>query len=258
VPDPTVDGAGAPARDTITVFVDGATVGSTVADVSGNWSETLPTLTVGSHAVTATATDVAANTSAPSDPLLITVGSLTVPGAPTLSATAGNGSVALSWSAATDGGSPVSAYDVYRGTSPGAETLLGAVTATADTDPSVTNGTSYYYEVSAVNDVGQGPLSNEVEASPVAPGQPPTITSSPAVTAEIRHGVSFTVTATGSPAPTFSLSGSLPRGMRFNEVTGVLSGMARTGTKGTYKLAVTATNPVGATEQTLTVHVTRS
>jgi len=257
VPDPTVDGAGAPAGDTITVFVDGAEVGSTDADVSGDWRATLPVLAAGSHSVTATATDVAANTSAPSAPLVVTADAPTVPGIPTLSATAGDGSVTLSWSVATDGGSPVSSYDVYRGTSPGSETLLGPVTAATDTDTSVTNGTTYYYEVSAINDVGQGSLSDEVAATPFAPGQAPTITSSPAVTARIRHVLSFTVTATGSPDPTFSASGSLPRGMSFNVVTGVLSGMARTGTKGTYELTITAANATGVTEQTLAVHVTK-
>ena len=50
----------------------------------------------------------------------------TAPGAPTLnSATAGNGSVALAWSApASDGGSAITGYKVYRGTSSGGETLL--------------------------------------------------------------------------------------------------------------------------------------
>jgi len=257
VSDPTVDGAGAPARETITVFVDGAEVGTTSSDGSGSWSDTLPALATGPHSVTVTATDVAANTSAPSAPLLFTVGTPTVPGTPTLAATAGNGSVTLDWSVPTDGGSPISVYDLYRGTSPGGETLLGPVTATTDTDASVTNGTTYYYEVSAINGVGQGPRSNEVMATPSAPGQAPTITSSAAVTAEVRQAVTFTVTATGSPAPTFSESGALPRGMRFDEATGVLSGTAKKGTKGTYELVVTATNRMGTTEQTLVLYVAK-
>ena len=50
----------------------------------------------------------------------------TVPGAPTLnSATAGNGSVTLAWSApASNGGSAITGYKVYRGTASGGETLL--------------------------------------------------------------------------------------------------------------------------------------
>jgi hypothetical protein len=56
----------------------------------------------------------------------------------------------------------------------------------------VTDGTTYYDEVSDVNGVGQGPRSNEVMATPSAPDQAPTITSSAAVTAEVRQAVTFT------------------------------------------------------------------
>jgi hypothetical protein len=65
-----------------------------------------------------------------------------------LTATAGNTSVRLSWSASSsNGGSPITGYNVYRSTSPGGEgsTPLNAnVTGTSYTDPTVTNGTTYY------------------------------------------------------------------------------------------------------------------
>ena len=83
------------------------------------------------------------------------------PGAPTLrSATAGNGSVALAWSApGSDGGSAITGYKVYRGTSTGGETLLDDARQRHELDGhSVANGTTYYYQVSAVNSVGEGPL----------------------------------------------------------------------------------------------------
>src|SRR4029079_18370144 len=62
----------------------------------------------------------------------------TLPGAPILnSATRGNGQVTLAWSApSTNGGSPISNYKVYRGTTSGGETLLttlGNVTSFTDT-----------------------------------------------------------------------------------------------------------------------------
>jgi len=96
------------------------------------------------------------------------VASPTVPGVPTsLSAAAGNGSVSLSWTAPVfDGGAALS-YNVHRGTSPGGETLLqSAGASTTFTDTTVTNGTTYYYKVSAVNGTGEGALSNEVSATP--------------------------------------------------------------------------------------------
>jgi fibronectin type 3 domain-containing protein len=99
------------------------------------------------------------------------------PGAPSLSATAGDGSVHLSWNAPSDGGSAITAYNVYRGTAAGGETLLkGVGNVTSADDATAVNGTTYYYRVSAVNGVGEGSLSNEVSAKPVAaatvPGAP--------------------------------------------------------------------------------------
>src|SRR6185369_9815036 len=99
-------------------------------------------------------------------------GAATTPGAPTLSsAVAGNGSVTLFWSPpASDGGSAVTGYKVYRGTSSGAETLLTTTgNVTSVTDAGLANGTTYYYKVSAVNAVSEGAQSNERSATPAAP-----------------------------------------------------------------------------------------
>ena len=257
-PDPVIDGAGAASGDTVTVFVDGTTDGTTTSDGSGNWQVTLPDLADGSYTVTATVTDAAGNISAPSNALALTVSSASVPDAPVVTATPGNGSVSLTWSVPADGGSVITAYVVYRGTAPGAETLLGSVTTTSDTDLSVVNGTSYYYEVSAVNGVGPGPLSTEVAATPSAPGQAPTITSPGSLTVTIRHTFSFRVVATGSPSPTFSASGTLPRGVSFDAVTGVLSGTPRARSAGMYTLEVSATNAAGTTEQNLSVRTNKA
>ncbi len=92
----------------------------------------------------------------------------TVPGAPTgLAATALRPSgIRLTWSApASSGGSPILGYRIYRSTSSGAEVLLATVgNVTTYTDNGTASHTRYYYKVAAVNAVGPGALSAEVNA----------------------------------------------------------------------------------------------
>lgn len=97
------------------------------------------------------------------------------PSAPTLSATASEGSVSLTWTEpADDGGATITGYEVYRGDAPGTATSLTTVSGgTAHVDTSVTNGQSYWYEVAAINSAGVGPRSNEVGATPQAAATAP-------------------------------------------------------------------------------------
>jgi hypothetical protein len=101
---------------------------------------------------------------------------LAIPTAPTsLSAANGSGQVTLSWSAS----SGATSYHVKRGAaSDGPYTQVGAPTSASYTDATVTNGTTYYYVVSAVNSVGESansaPVSTAPSASPVQ-GTPPAL-----------------------------------------------------------------------------------
>ncbi|TLZ99091.1 MAG: fibronectin type III domain-containing protein, partial [Methanobacteriota archaeon] len=82
----------------------------------------------------------------------------TPPSAPqNLAATGGNAQVTLTWQApASDGGSPITNYKIYRGLAPTTETLLTTVgNVLTYTDSAVTNGVTYYYQVSAVNSPGE-------------------------------------------------------------------------------------------------------
>jgi hypothetical protein len=95
--------------------------------------------------------------------------------APTgLTATAGNGQVTLDWNASTG----ATSYNVYRGTSSGGEggtPIETGITGTSYVDSTVTNGTTYYYKVAAVNTGGTSGLSNEASALPkVVPPNAPT------------------------------------------------------------------------------------
>jgi len=90
----------------------------------------------------------------------------TIPAAPTgLKATPGNAQVALTWT----GSAGATSYNVYRGTSSGGETLLASgLTATSYTNTGLTNGTTYFYQVAAVNSGGTSGKSSEVSAKPAA------------------------------------------------------------------------------------------
>ena len=130
-----------------------------------------------------------------------TLSTTSVPGAPTLdTATAGDAAVALAWSApASNGGSALTGYKVYRGTASGAGTLLTALgVVTAYNDSSAVNGITYFYKVAAVNGVGEGGLSNERSATPAAPvptlGAPSNLTATAVSRSQI--GLSWTDNAT--------------------------------------------------------------
>jgi fibronectin type 3 domain-containing protein len=100
----------------------------------------------------------------------------TIPSAPTLvSATPGDSEVVLAWTAPlSDGGATIESYHIYRGTA--AEDLapladVGVALSYADT--AVINGQTYYYCVSASNEVGEGSESALAYAKPAKlPGAP--------------------------------------------------------------------------------------
>jgi len=105
----------------------------------------------------------------------------TVPGPPqSPGASGGNTTVDVSWIApTTDGGSSITNYEIYRGTSPGGEVKVAEVgnAPLSFHDTGLTNGTTYYYEVSAKNAIGEGSLSSETSATPQPP--PPVPPSAP-------------------------------------------------------------------------------
>jgi subtilase family serine protease len=90
------------------------------------------------------------------------------PPAPTnLTATPGDTTVSLSWT----GSSGATSYSVYRGVasnSEGSTPIATGITTTSYKDTGLTDGTTYYYKVTATNSAGNSGVSNEASATPIA------------------------------------------------------------------------------------------
>ena len=106
--------------------------------------------------------------------------------------------------------------------------------------PAAGTGGNYPLAITASN----GILPTSQQAFTLVVNQPPAITSANTVTFSAGASGTFTVKATGFPAPTFSLSGNLPSGVTLNPATGVLSGTPGAGTGGSYPVTLTAGNNV--------------
>jgi hypothetical protein len=128
------------------------------------------TLTVGSGVATGTYPLTVTGTEGSavhSTPVSLTVTAATgAPGAPVLTATTNNRrGVQLSWTVPANNGSAITGYNIYRSTTSGGETtLVSGVSGTTYRDTNTMSRTRYYYEVTAVNGIGEGPRSNEVSA----------------------------------------------------------------------------------------------
>jgi hypothetical protein len=159
----------APASDggsPITGYTATASPGGTTCSTTGALGCTVTGLTNGTAY---TFTVRAANAVGPgpaSSPVSATP--RTVPGAPqNLQAKPGSaGGVNLSWLApSSNGGTEITHYWIYRGTSSGTETFFKEIDAVMSfADVTATTGVRYYYRVAAVNAVDVGPQSNEANA----------------------------------------------------------------------------------------------
>jgi hypothetical protein len=86
-----------------------------------------------------------------------------------LAVASGIGAATLTWSPSTG----ATSYNIYRGMTSGEEgstPYWTGITTTSFTDIGLTDGQQYFYQVSAVNTVGEGGRSQEVVASPQAAG----------------------------------------------------------------------------------------
>jgi hypothetical protein len=87
---------------------------------------------------------------------------------------------------------------------------------------------------------------------------PPVITSASSATFTVNTPNSFTVTATGSPSPTFSIPGGAPSGVSINPTTGVLGGSPALGTVGKYTFSIVASNSAGSDSRLFSLTVIKA
>jgi hypothetical protein len=173
----------AEANSTVKIYDGAAQVGVATANANGNWSTSTSTLAVGSHNLTAKATDAAGNTSVASSTLSITIDS-TAPGAPTITSyspdtgTPGDGITSanvLTLSGTAEANSTVKVYD--------GATLLGSVVANGSGSWSYTTATlasgSHGLTAKATDAAGNTSVASStlsITIDSTAPGAP-TITS---------------------------------------------------------------------------------
>jgi fibronectin type 3 domain-containing protein len=129
---------------------------------------------------------------------------VTTPAAPTgLQAAAGNAQVSLAWTASAG----ATTYHVKRSTTSGSGyTQIAAPTATSYTDTGLTNGTTYFYVVSALNTAGESANSSQASAIPAGAAPNVTITIDPTKTKSISpyiYGINFYSSSDG-PSQVFT------------------------------------------------------
>jgi cellulose 1,4-beta-cellobiosidase len=88
-----------------------------------------------------------------------------------VSATAGSGTVTVSWSAS----SGAIQYSLFEGSSTGGESnsAVSMISATSMTISGLSNGQTYYFKVAALDAGGLSAESTEVSATPMAAAAPP-------------------------------------------------------------------------------------
>jgi fibronectin type 3 domain-containing protein len=166
------------------------------------------------------------------------------PAAPAgLAATPGNAQVSLTWTAS----SGATSYHVKRSTTSGTEAQISAPTATSYTDTGLTNGTKYFYVVSAVNSGGESANSAEVSAAPTAPATPPaTPTGLQATGGNAQVSLSWTASA---GADSYNLKRSTTNGGPYSTAVASPTATSYTDTSltnsTTYYYVVSAVNTAG-------------
>ncbi|GIQ67349.1 hypothetical protein DUZ99_02530 [Xylanibacillus composti] len=174
-------------------------------------------------------------------------GSIQVPAAPTgLTAAAGNGQVSLNWSASIG----ATSYTVKRATTAGGPYAnIANVNGTSYTDTAVTNGTTYYYVVSASNSAGSSANSTQASATPSGVQVPQAPAAPTGLTAAAGNGQVALSWNASSGATSYAVKRAATSGGPYTTVANV-AGTSYTDTAvtngTTYYYVVSASNSAGS------------
>lgn len=188
----------------------------------------------------------------------------TIPSAPReLIAFGGNGKITLSWlPPISTGNLPIVNYTIYKGNTSDQKvffTMVGNVLSYVDT--SVTNNETYYYWISASNDVGEGSFSNEIYAIPRSDTVPTAPTNLSAVVSSDQIVLSWSKPETDGGTQILNyviFRGNGPNDLASLTVVGYVHSYTDTGVvQGqVYYYRVRAVNAVGEGAFSVTVNVT--
>ena len=159
----------------VAVYVDDQLISTiTLPTTAGNSAPVSVTVAAGFHGMLLTGTG-SGNSTLPAGSLITVAlksagGKGVVPSAPmNLTGTIARGTATLLWATESTAGS----YNVYRSTKSGGSYQKIANTASNTyTDSTVTNGTTYYYVITAHNSIGQSAYSMQIPLTPTTTGAP--------------------------------------------------------------------------------------
>ncbi len=183
-----------------------------------------------------------------------------LPSAPrNLILTASNASVSLSWTVPADNGaSPISGYQVWRGTSPTDLVLVATVSACAYLDNGLANGQTYYYKVYATN--GQGTEATGVAGNAIpatVPGVPLNVAAQPS-DATVSLSWSQPATDGGRSIIAYQIYRRIQGGSwaQISQTSGLQFTDSGLTNGRTYEYYLTATNDMGTGQSTASVSAT--
>jgi hypothetical protein len=258
---PTLSGAAA-AGATVTIYRGSVVLGTTVADIGGAWSFTPSSLSAGSHAFTATATDAAGNESDPSSILAILI-DRTAPSAPVISLDAASDTGSSSSDLLTSETTPTvsgtaeaaAIITILDGT-----TVLGTTTANGSgawsfTSPALSEGshslTATATDVAGNTSSASASVTFEIDTTgPAAPviGLAAASDTGSSTTDAVTSDTAPTLTGTSEAGATVTImDGSTVLGTATADSAGVWTVTSSTLSEGSHSLTATATDVAGNT-----------